>query len=99
MTMTKLRTPSTHDQTAPLLGAAAVWEAWEEVARQTLVKAMRERRVGYKALARELERLGIFESPGQLNRKVNRKKFSAAFMLVCMKALEAIELPPAPRTK
>lgn len=54
----------------------------------TVVNAMKQRRVGYKALSRELEKLGIYESPGQLNRKVNRKKFSAAFLLACLEAID-----------
>lgn len=64
------------------------WEEWEEHARLTVVNAMKQRRVGYKALSRELEKLGIYESPGQLNRKVNRKKFSAAFLLACLEAID-----------
>ena len=64
------------------------WEGWEEHARLTLVDAMKQRRVGYKSLSRELEKFGIYESPGQLNRKVNRKKFSAAFLLACLKAID-----------
>lgn len=67
---------------------ATVWEEWEEHARLTLVNAMKQRRVGYKILSRELERFGIYESPGQLNRKVNRKKFSAAFLLACLEAID-----------
>lgn len=67
---------------------AHVWQKWEEVARAALVDAMKERRVGYKALSRELEKFGIYESPSQLNRKVNRKRFSAAFLLACMQAID-----------
>jgi hypothetical protein len=32
--------------------------------------------------------VGIQETPDRINRKVNRCKFSAAFFLACMKALE-----------
>lgn len=48
---------------------------------------MKQRRLSYKALSRELEELGIYETPDQLNRKVNRGKFSAAFWLACCKAM------------
>ncbi|SFB69457.1 hypothetical protein SAMN05216344_101288 [Polaromonas sp. OV174] len=34
------------------------------------------------------DRHAIHETPDRLNRKVNRKKFSAAFHLACLKALE-----------
>lgn len=67
---------------------ALAWTTWEERARTTLVDAMKQRRVGYKTLSRELEKFGIYESPGQLNRKVNRKKFSAAFLLACLEAID-----------
>ena len=76
------RTPPASNSQAP------VWEVWEEHARLTLVNAMKQRRIGYKILSRELERFGIYESPGQLNRKVNRKKFSAAFLLACLEAID-----------
>ena len=49
---------------------------------------MKQHKVGYKQLSRELEKFGIYESPGQLNRKVNRKKFSAAFLLACLEAID-----------
>lgn len=68
--------------------ASETWISWEERARQMLVRAMDEQKVTYKALSRRLEALGISESPDRLNRKVNRAKFSAAFFLVCLQALE-----------
>lgn len=64
------------------------WAVWEDRARASVVDAMKRRKVGYKALSRELERLGIYETPGQLNRKVNRKKFPAALLLVCLAVIE-----------
>jgi hypothetical protein len=68
--------------------AEAVYEEWEEEARELIVSAMNERKLSYKELALRLERLGIVESAGQLNRKINRKRFSAAFMLACLDAME-----------
>ncbi len=64
------------------------WAVWEDRARASVVDAMKRRKVGYKALSLELERLGIYETPGQLNRKVNRKKFPAALLLVCLAVIE-----------
>jgi len=34
-----------------------------------------------------LEPYGIDETPDQINRKVNRKRFSAAFLLACLAAM------------
>jgi hypothetical protein len=65
-----------------------VYEEWEDEAREHIVSAMNERKISYKELALRLERLGIMESAGQLNRKINRKRFSAAFMLACLDAIE-----------
>lgn len=53
-----------------------------------LTDEMKRRGVAYKELARLLELFGIDELPDQLNRKVNRRRFSAAFLLVCMEALK-----------
>lgn len=68
--------------------AESVYEAWEDEARELIVSKMTERKLSYKALALRLERLGIVESADQLNRKINRKRFSAAFMLACLDAME-----------
>ncbi|MEN8506299.1 MULTISPECIES: DUF6471 domain-containing protein [Paraburkholderia] len=65
-----------------------VYEEWEDEARNLIVSAMNERKISYKALALRLERLGIVESADQLNRKINRKRFSAAFMLACLDAMD-----------
>ncbi|WP_371881480.1 DUF6471 domain-containing protein [Caballeronia sp. S22] len=68
--------------------AESVYEVWEDEARELIVSAMNERKISYKELALRLERLGIVESAGQLNRKINRKRFSAAFMLACLDAMD-----------
>lgn len=70
------------------LPQSAVWAKWENNARDFLVKRMRECKVTYRELSRRLEDLGIYESPDRLNRKVNRKRFSAAFFLVCLEVME-----------
>lgn len=71
----------------------SAYSPWEEVARQVLVAEMKRKRVSYKQLSRLLESAGIVEEPGQLNRKVNRKTFSAAFLLACLAVLEADAVP------
>lgn len=64
-----------------------IWDEWENQAHARLVKAMARRDVGYKELSALLAEIGIQETPDRLNRKVNRKKFSTAFYLACLKVL------------
>jgi len=66
---------------------ARPYEAWEQAAKDLIEVEMKERPIGYKELARMLERMGIDESPDQINRKVNRQRFSAAFLLACLVAM------------
>lgn len=66
---------------------------WEEQAKDLVLWGMRQRKLGYKELARRLEPYGIEESADQLNRKVNRKRFSAAFLLACLAAMEMYSVP------
>jgi hypothetical protein len=65
-----------------------VYGEWEAAARNVIVLAMKKHDIGYKELALRLEEIGIFENADQLNRKVNRRRFSAAFMLACLAAIE-----------
>lgn len=68
---------------------------WEDRAHELLRMEMKRRKVSYKALSRLLEAYGFEESPGQLNRKVNRKRFSAAFLFACLAAMDVttIDVP------
>lgn len=68
--------------------AEEAYERWEDKAREHIVSTMNQRKLSYKALALRLERLGIAESADQINRKINRKRFSAAFMLACLEAMD-----------
>ncbi|MCP1118908.1 DUF6471 domain-containing protein [Robbsia andropogonis] len=49
---------------------------------------MLSRGILYKEFSRRLEPMGIHESADQLNRKVNRKRFSAAFLFACLCAMD-----------
>ncbi|MBM5571094.1 MULTISPECIES: DUF6471 domain-containing protein [Deefgea] len=60
---------------------------WEDKAKDLLTTEMKRCKVGYKQLSRMLEAYGIEESAGQINRKVNRKRFSAAFLIACLSAM------------
>ena len=60
---------------------------WEEEAKGLIEEEMMRRDIRYKQLSRMLEKLGIYESPDQLNRKINRKRFSAAFLIACLRVM------------
>jgi hypothetical protein len=66
----------------------ADYTPWEDFAKALLVTEMRQRRMSYKQLSKCLETYGIDEQPDRLNRKVNRKRFSAAFLLACLAAMK-----------
>ena len=65
------------------------YEAWEQTAKELIEMEMLRRGIRYKQLARLLEELGIDESRDQINRKVNHKRFSAAFLVACLHAMGA----------
>jgi hypothetical protein len=67
---------------------AQPYEAWEQTAKELIEIEMMRRGIRYKELSRLLERLGIDESSDQINRKVNRKRFSAAFLVACLSAMD-----------
>lgn len=72
-------------------------EAWEDAAQGEIIRVMKERNLTYGDLERRLADMYVYESAAQLNRKINRKKFSAAFLLMCMRALgmEQLKVPSA----
>ena len=80
------RTPNMDKTTAT--DSALAMLPWESQAKTYLTRFMKIRNVGYKELSRRLEKLGIHESPGQINRKMNRQRFSAAFFLACCRAMD-----------
>ena len=60
---------------------------WEEEAKGLIEEEMMRRGIRYKQLSRMLEQLGVYESPDQLNRKIIRKRFSAAFLIACLRVM------------
>jgi len=62
-------------------------EELEAYAEMVLVREMARKKVTYAELSDRLAALGIREPPGSLNRKINRKRFQAGFLLACLKAL------------
>lgn len=70
-------------------------KAWEEVAKNILRAEMMRRGVSYAGLVDRLGALGIADNELNLRNKVSRGRFTAVFLLQCLKALEAewIHLP------
>lgn len=70
-------------------------KAWEELAKNILRAEMMRRGVSYAGLADRLGGLGITDNELNLRNKVSRGRFTAVFLLQCLKALEAewIHLP------
>lgn len=66
--------------------------SWEEKAKRLLKAEMEREGATFKVLSRNLEREKIYETAAQLNRKINRGKFSAGFFLACLAALEVREI-------
>ena len=73
--------------------AAQPYGRWEEETKGLIEEEMSRRAIRYKELSRMLEKMGIDESPDQINRKVNRKRFSAAFLLACLAAMGVSSIP------
>ncbi|NHQ84853.1 hypothetical protein HA050_01835 [Iodobacter sp. HSC-16F04] len=86
---------NTRPKKAVALQPEAAFQPWEDRANELLRAEMKKQKVSFKKLASLLEQFGIEESPDQINRKINRKKFTAAFLFACLAALEVqtIEIP------
>lgn len=65
---------------------------WEAKARGIIRGEMARQHMTYAQLAERLGGIGIREDERNLRNKVSRGKFSAAFLLTCLVALEARDL-------
>ena len=65
---------------------------FEELAKNILKGELKRRGVTYAQLADKLAKIGVTETERNLNNKISRGGFSAAFLLQCMMAIEAKEL-------
>jgi len=76
------------------LPQSAVHQELEAHAQRLLVDQMKLRKLSYAELSERLAKLGIMETPDRLNRKVNRMKFQASFLLACLVAMnvQAVDL-------
>lgn len=62
-------------------------QRWEEAARNTLRAHMRQQHISFKNLQARLEALGVHDTQVNLSNKIGRGKFSHAFFLQCLEAM------------
>ncbi|OWW22628.1 hypothetical protein AYR66_27135 [Noviherbaspirillum denitrificans] len=60
---------------------------WGGEARRILKTEMQALSWGYRDLSEHLGILGVEMDPPAINRRINRGNFSAAFLLMCLKAM------------
>lgn len=72
--------------------AMAELTKWETQAKALLRAEMARRSVSYVQLVERLEAIGVKEDERNLRNKVARGKFTAAFFLQCLSALEVTRL-------
>lgn len=65
---------------------------YETRAKNLLKGELKRRGITYAQLAEKLASVGVTENERNLNNKISRGGFSAAFMLQCLTAIEASEL-------
>lgn len=61
-------------------------------AKNVLKSILKRKNVGYDDLADLLGQIGVIETPGSVNSKINRGTFSFAFFMQCMKVLDINEI-------
>lgn len=60
---------------------------WADRVKGILKAELKRRNVSYKQLAEKLKALGIHETERNINNKISRGGFSAAFLVQCLKAI------------
>jgi hypothetical protein len=60
---------------------------WETMAANTLKAELKRKGVTYAQLVERLDAIGISEKEVNVANKLSRGKFSAAFLLACLKAV------------
>ncbi|MBL8903900.1 MAG: hypothetical protein JNK83_11480 [Rhizobiales bacterium] len=65
---------------------------FEDLAKNILKGELKRKGVTYAQLAEKLARIGVEETDRNLNNKISRGGFSAAFLLQCMQAIGTTEL-------
>ena len=75
-----------------LIRQSEIWDNFERLAAWYLLEGKKEKKLTYEELSKRLNALGIHESADRINRKVNRRRFSAAFFIACLTAMEIDEI-------
>lgn len=65
---------------------------WEERAANILKAQLKLKGVTYSQLVEKLGEIGVDEKEANIRNKLSRGKFSAAFMLQCLSAIDANKL-------
>lgn len=65
---------------------------WEKQAANLLKSELKRKGVTYAQLVEKLDAIGISEKEVNVANKLSRGKFSAAFMLQCLKAIGSSQL-------
>lgn len=63
-------------------------DKWEKEAKRIIRSNLERKGVKYKELSEKLKKIGVEETPGAINSKINRGSFSFVFFMQCMKVLE-----------
>lgn len=77
-------------ESAPLVEKwkdSPVTKEWEERAKNLLKGELKRKGVTYAQLAEKLADLGISETERNLNNKISRGGFTAAFLMQCLSAI------------
>ena len=67
-------------------------QEYEALAKNLLKGELKRRGVTYAQLAEKLSAIGVQESEQNLNKKISRGGFSAAFLLQCLRAVGSSSL-------
>lgn len=65
---------------------------YEEMAKNVLKGELKRRGVTYAQLAEKLAQIGVHETERNLNNKISRGGFTAAFLFQCLQAIGANEV-------
>jgi len=67
-------------------------QEYEAKAKNLLKGEIKRRGLGYKQLADKLAAIGVHETERNLNNKISRGGFTAAFLMQCLEAIGAKDL-------
>lgn len=59
---------------------------WQDRVKGILKAELKRRNISYRQLAEKLEEIGVHESEQNINNKISRGGFSAAFFIQCLVA-------------